>query len=65
MQRLVIGLFIGAMGALLWVVEVARRGAEQDRAPGHLWPRPDGTGPGLVQPRSFGEVWDHPSALDS
>jgi hypothetical protein len=64
MQRLMIGLFLGVMGALLWVVEVARRGAEQDRATGHLWPKPDGTGRGLIQPRSFGEVWDHPSAID-
>jgi hypothetical protein len=59
MQRFMLGLTFGAFAALLWVVEVARRRAESDRARASLWPRPDGSMPSRPA-RSFGEVWDHP-----
>jgi hypothetical protein len=49
-----IGMVVGTIAAILWVLETVRRNGERNRARGHLWPRHDGS------VRSYGEVWDHP-----
>jgi hypothetical protein len=53
MRGLMLGVGIGVVAALLWVIEVIRRDGERRKVAGHLWPRPDGSA------RSYGEVWDH------
>lgn len=52
-RGLVLGVGVGIVAALLWVIEFIRRDAERSRAGADLWPRPDGS------VRSYGEVWDH------
>jgi len=55
MRAFGIGISVGVIAALLWVIESARRAASADRAGASLWPRPDGSA------RSYGEVWDIPA----
>ena len=58
MRGLLLGVGVGTVAALLWVIEFVRHDGERSRAGGHLWPRPDGS------VRSYGEVWDHPTHAD-
>ena len=47
-----IGIALGAIATMFWMIESVRRRAEPRTASARLWPRPDGS------VRSFGEVWE-------